>query len=327
MHKPPYNPSLDGLRAVASMGVLLTHTSFQTGHRLLERFDLFVAVFFVLSAFVLSRGGFGPYGEYAIKRVRRIMPAYVACVLVAFAIYPQPWSVVVSTLTLTQIYVGLAPGITHLWSLCVEVAWYVVLPFTSRVPSWLLIALACVSLGWDWVPFGPNPQIMPPAFTSWFVAGIILARLEASPPRWLVTVARRRWPLLGVAAAALVAATIVGPHGLVHPSHTQFVARIMLGTVFGWCVVAPFALAPGGLLASTPIRWVGLRSYSLFLWHLPVLALVFPVLGIAPFTGHFFVVTIATIMLSLWVSDISYRLVEQPFSRGAFPTVPRFFPN
>ena len=75
------------------------------------------------------------------------------------------------------------------------------------------------------------------------------------------------------------------------------------------------------------MRWVGLRSYSLFLWHLPVLALVFPVLGIAPFTGHFFVVTLATIVLSLWVSDISYRLVEQPFSRGAFPTVPRFFPN
>src|SRR5690625_3215502 len=60
--RPGFLPSLEGLRAVASMGIIGTHVAFQTGHdvgalweRILGRFDFFVAVFFVLSGFLLWR--------------------------------------------------------------------------------------------------------------------------------------------------------------------------------------------------------------------------------------------------------------------------------
>ena len=54
---PQHLPELDGLRAVASLGIIVTHVSFQTGTGwgFAGRFDYFVAVFFALSAFLLWR--------------------------------------------------------------------------------------------------------------------------------------------------------------------------------------------------------------------------------------------------------------------------------
>ena len=55
-------PAVEGMRACAAMGVVVTHVAFQTGHssgaggRLFGRFDLAVAVFFALSGFLLWRG-------------------------------------------------------------------------------------------------------------------------------------------------------------------------------------------------------------------------------------------------------------------------------
>ena len=82
-------PAVEGMRACAAMGVVLTHVAFQTGTsggvvgRLLHRFDLAVAVFFALSGFLLWRGhaaaGRGiaerpRTGHYLRARVVRIMP-------------------------------------------------------------------------------------------------------------------------------------------------------------------------------------------------------------------------------------------------------------
>ena len=74
--RPGFLPALEGLRAVASIGIIGTHAAFQTGHdtgalweRALGRFDFFVAVFFTLSGFLLwrsHRGGGregGPQGD------------------------------------------------------------------------------------------------------------------------------------------------------------------------------------------------------------------------------------------------------------------------
>ncbi|EUA91719.1 putative acyltransferase 3 [Mycobacterium ulcerans str. Harvey] len=59
---------MEGMRACAAMGVVVTHVAFQTGHssgvagRLFGRFDLAVAVFFALSGFLLWRGTLRPLG-------------------------------------------------------------------------------------------------------------------------------------------------------------------------------------------------------------------------------------------------------------------------
>jgi len=218
-------PAVEGLRACAAIGVVITHVAFQTAHsdgvsgRLLTRFDLAVAVFFALSGFLLWRGHAAaarglrrkpPTGHYLRSRIVRIMPAYLVAVVVILLLLPDAtganFTVWLANLTLTQVYVGLTltPGLTQMWSLSVEVTFYLVLPILAllagrlpvraRVPVIACVALA--SLAWGLVPIHPelgvNPLNWPPAYASWFAAGMLLAEWTVSPIGWVHRLARRR---------------------------------------------------------------------------------------------------------------------------------------
>ena len=174
-------PPVEGMRACAAVGVVVTHVAFQTGHtggvvgRLFGRFDLAVAVFFALSGFLLWRGHAAaarglrpipPTGHYLRSRVIRIMPAYLVAVVVILTLLPDSnadLTVWLANLTLTQIYVPLTltAGLTQMWSLAVEVSFYLALPVLAllarrlpvraRIP--VLAAAGVVSLGWTLIPF------------------------------------------------------------------------------------------------------------------------------------------------------------------------------
>lgn len=66
------------------------------------------------------------------------------------------------------------------------------------------------------------------------------------------------------------------------------------------------------LLESKPMRWLGARSYALFLWHLPILYALMTAAHIDLFTGSFTVIGIFTLLVSVLVADLSWRLVEAP---------------
>ncbi len=162
-------PSLTGVRTIAAGAVCLTHAAFWTGNytddfvgRLFSRFEIGVAIFFVLSGFLL----FGPWvraladgradppiGRYFWHRARRILPAYwivVIAVYALFLVYTPPdadpavgsgWSGFLRSMTLTQVY-GLGhlhAGLTQMWSLAAEVVFYLVLP----VIGWAVTVLVC----------------------------------------------------------------------------------------------------------------------------------------------------------------------------------------
>lgn len=326
-------PELEGLRAVAALGIVVTHVSFQTGlgSALFERFDFFVAVFFALSAFLLARGK-ARLSTYPSHRLTRILPAYLVCVVVVMAALPSlsnlSWQQVLANLTLTQIYVpdGLIPGLTQLWSLCIEVAFYLVLPLYlvagQRVRAVLLVGSVLFGLAWPWLIDGldvpVNLQIFPPSYAAWFAVGLGCAELERAGVRLPVTgVARWVFPISALGVAWLAGQEWVGPRGLTHPSPSEFNARIILGTVFAALILVPFSLAPqrDGVLASPVMRALGRWSYSIFLWHVAVLEFAFPILGIELFTGRpvdFVLVLVFTVVVSVAVSYISYELVEAP---------------
>ena len=119
-------PAVEGMRACAAIGVVVTHVAFDTGHssgfdgRLFGRFDLAVAVFFALSGFLLWRShaaaarGLAPRpstGHYLRSRVVRIMPAYLVAVVVILTLLPDGnhpnLTVWLANLSLTQVYVPL----------------------------------------------------------------------------------------------------------------------------------------------------------------------------------------------------------------------------
>ncbi|MDO5033187.1 acyltransferase [Corynebacterium sp.] len=360
---PSFLPELEGLRAVASLGIVVTHVSFQTGTGWgwAERFDYFVAVFFALSAFLLwRRRHVHTAAGYAFSRVVRLVPAYLVCVLVVFALLPDAHSAtlpqILATVTGTQIYIadGLAPGLTQLWSLCVEFAFYVALPFlawgldrfSGRVRMLLIAAGGLLSLGWGFVPFvadyhsgDVNSQIWPPAYASWFAVGMLAAEVEQAwaqgwlrRPRWAQRLLGARW-LWWLAAAGsvwLASREFFGPRGLVHPEPGEFARRIALGALFGACVMVPVALAPhtsqrGSWLSSPTMQALGRWSYGIFLWHVAVLSVVFPLLGVRMFSGgvvDFLTVLLATSVISAAVAAASYALVEKPARRALRPWRP-----
>jgi peptidoglycan/LPS O-acetylase OafA/YrhL len=347
-------PAVEGMRACAAVGVAITHVAFQTGHssgvtgRLFGRFDLAVAVFFALSGFLLWRGhaaaardlGARPRtGHYLRSRVVRIMPAYLVAVVVILSLLPDAdhasLTVWLANLTLTQIYVPLTltGGLTQMWSLSVEVSFYLALPIlallarripvSTRVPA--ISAVAALSWAWGWTPWqagyagsGINPLNWPPAFFSWFAAGMLLAEWVHCPVGLAHRLARRR-VLMGVVAVLaflLAASPLAGPEGLVPGTATQFAVKTAAGSLVAFALVAPLVLdrpdTPHRLLGTTVMVTLGRWSYGLFVWHLAALAMVFPVIGTFPFTGRMPTILALTLIFGFAIAAVSYALIESP---------------
>jgi len=343
-------PAVEGMRACAAVGVVITHVAFQTGHtggitgRLFGRFDLAVAVFFALSGFLLWRGHAAaarglrqrpPTGHYLRSRIVRIMPAYLVAVIVILLLLPDAkadLTVWLANLSLTQIYVPLTltAGLTQMWSLSVEVAFYLALPMLAllarrlpvraRIP--VIAAVAVASLGWGLIPFGTppgiNPLNWPPAFFSWFAAGMLLAELTVSEIGWPHRLARRRLLMAGIVVVAFVVAAspLAGPEGLTPGTVSQFIVKTAMGAVVAAALIAPLVLdrpdTRHQILDNTTMVTLGRWSYGLFIWHLAALAMVFPVIGEFAFNGHMPVVLALTVVFGFAIAAVSYALVESP---------------
>jgi len=313
--------ALTGVRAVAALLVMGTHAAYGTGSYnhgyvglVYSRMEIGVAIFFALSGFLL----FGPWVQtsasgasaprarrYAWNRARRIMPAYVVTVLLAFIVYqfrspgPNPghsWEGLVRNLTLTQIYNAdyieqyMHQGLTQMWSLAVEVAFYAALPILAYVllvvlcrqrwrPVLLLaglVALAAVSPVWlvvlqttDWLPKGAGLWL--PHYLVWFVGGMVLTVLREMGVRCRALVAI---PLAAV-SYLVVATPIAGYANEAVLDMSQDVAKTVGYAVIATLVVAPLALGDRGpyarLLGSRPMVWLGEISYEIFLLHVIVM--------------------------------------------------------
>ncbi len=365
-----FQPALEGVRALAAIGVLTTHVAFQTGSvrstfpgPVWGRFDMAVALFFALSGFLLWRphafaaadGGPGPaVGRYLRHRVLRIWPAYVVVVVVVLTLLPEARgasaSVWLANLSLTQVFVplSLTAGLTQMWSLSVEVAFYLVLPLIGwmlcrlrggtrrwRIP--ILLTVAVVALGWgaiaDRLPVaaGVEPKNWLPGLLPWFIAGMLLAELcasgagsAASGPsvnsrafRWFAA----RWVMwpLALLMFALSCTHLAGPTGLVAVTAGQYTVKTALGAVLGFAVLAPLVFtAPSRdrlsdrLLTSGPLQALGRWSYGIFIWHLVILEAVFPAFGIVPFSGSMLSVWLLTVAGTVVVSAVSYSWIESP---------------
>lgn len=213
-------PALDGLRALAVTAVVGTHCGYWTyrygrgvGQGLLARLDSGVAIFFVLSGFLLSRPWLIAAARnqpapqlrvYFWRRALRILPAYWVTVLIAFATLHDNRKVggadFVRHALLLQIYhLGwLRAGLTQTWSLCTEAAFYLVLPlfgagclwWTRRFgwrPAGLLAGcglLVLATVGWylwihanGWSVF-TSANFWLPGYFSWFAGGIAMAVIQ-----------------------------------------------------------------------------------------------------------------------------------------------------
>jgi peptidoglycan/LPS O-acetylase OafA/YrhL len=219
-------PALDGVRAIAALGVVLTHVGFQTGVTahgarggFLARLDAGVALFFVLSGFLLflpfvrhriAGRDAPPTGRYLERRALRILPAYWAAAVVCLLFVEDKHGAATGLdwlrhALLLQIYPagGLREGFTQTWSLCTEVAFYLALPllaplvlgrrgpFRPRRVVGVLGGLLVLTIGWLFAAHLPALELRPasswlPGQVGWFAVGMALAvaraRLETGGP-------------------------------------------------------------------------------------------------------------------------------------------------
>ncbi len=363
-----YYPGLDSLRAVAAISVLATHTSFWTGQyvngffgSMTARFDIGVAFFFVLSGFLLSV----PFltaiaqsrprpstGRYFWKRALRIVPLAILVTVTAMALLTDNrglgfWSWV-QALTLTTVYVdGILPaGLTHMWSLATEVAFYLMLPLFMALLAKLacrrrwnprgilavVAGLAVVTVVWvvTVAPQRPGAGQWLPAYFTWFGVGIVLAvvvvdvrqpgRSHAfAPLRALAAQPGACW-VMALALFAVVTTPVGGPTLLIAATHTESVSKNLLYAVIAGLVVLPSVLGPedsryASMLANPVLRHIGHISYGIFCIHLLVIHALAHFFDYTLFTGHGWEMFTATLLISLVLAEVAYRVVERPAMR------------
>lgn len=366
----PRFPALDALRAVGALAVLTTHVAFWSGDYgrhgfwgvTLARLDVGVALFFVLSGFLLSR----PYlaraaagltrpstRAYLWHRLLRIVPVYVVAVVLALSFVQDnrgkgvgDW---LTTLLMLDTFVSPRPpdGLTQMWSLSVEVCFYLLLPLLmlaatgrssglrpARVAA-VLAVMTAVTVWWhldgadraEGLGDGAPGQWLP-GYLTWFAAGIglalvhVLAVRGAPLARRVLSFGRQPgacWALAG--GLLLVASTpLAGPALLVAPTTIESLTKNLLYTVIGVLLVLPSVVADerstfARVLGHPFARRLGLTSYSLFAFHLPVLHLVMWLTGWQIFGGHGLQLWLLALVGSLVAAELGYRLLEVPAMR------------
>lgn len=343
-----YRTEIDGLRAIAILGVVLFHAGFKQ----LSGGYAGVDVFFVISGYLiggnildgLSRGDFS-FRRFYSRRARRILPALIAMVLVVmilgwFTMMPDPYrylggAAVTALISLSNVWFlnridyfnpeAAQDPLLHTWSLGVEEQFYLIIPL-------MLLLL------WRWRPGAILPALVGLAALSFATTILTAGEFQMQAFYLLHT---RGWELLAGVLVAWgqrnrpIAAAWHGPlfcaglililFGLwsVPPTAAWpgvWTLPVVLGTAF--ILAAPQAPSPFKLVLNNPaMRFLGLISYSLYLWHQPV----FSLLESSQFWPSS-LSGIALILIALVaISTLSWRFIEQPF-RTPGP-LPRFKPR
>ena len=336
-----YRRDIDGLRAVAILPVIFFHA----GLKLFSGGFVGIDIFFIISGFLigtiilndLDLKKFSPVDFYR-RRFFRIFPAFIAvifiCILTGyFYLLPRDYqnlseSILASIFFVSNVYLSKTSGyfdlnsdlkpLLHTWSLSVEEQFYIIFPliafylYRSKAGRFLFL------------------------ITSFFIISLIISEVYSykNPAASYYLLWSRFWQLmLGVIVALLVKRNYINT-GVKYNSILSFIGFCLIiysVTFFDADIVYPGlnALLPsmgvvlviifsnkdnltGKLLGSKLFVFVGLISYSLYLWHQPLFA----------FSRHIWGYDLSPLMIMLVIFALlpiayfSYYFIERPFRIG-----------
>jgi peptidoglycan/LPS O-acetylase OafA/YrhL len=340
-----YRADIEGLRAIAVLLVVLFHVdkSWSPGG------FVGVDVFFVISGFLitgilvrdLDAGRFS-YRDFYSRRIRRIIPAMLVvtaatCVAGTILLLPDDlvdlsWSAVATVLSAANIYFTLfldtsyfapqsdAQPLLHMWSLGVEEQFYLLWPaFLVFVFRWrsrligllagvVVASLLCSAALLHFGQFSWAYYMLPSRAFQLAFGGLVFVLTYRAPLALNGVVAA----LAAVCGLALViGSAFLLSEADAYPGLNAIPVTLGTGLLLA-CGAYPQPVAR--LLGIGPLRFVGKISYSMYLWHWPVLA----------FQRYFSpdisleqkLASLGVIFLAAW---LSYRFVEQPFRYGTQP--------
>ncbi len=348
-----YQPGLDGLRAIAVAGVVLYHAgvSWMPGGFL--GVDLFFALSGYLITSLLLRefaaDGAIDLAHFWARRARRLFPA--VAVVIAFAllatltvarddlsrtradalsaiVYLTNWHEIIADHSYFNQF-GRPSLLQNLWSLAVEEQFYLVWPpllllgLRRLHPRTVWTATVVMALG-SFVlmvvlynPNGDPSRVYYGTDTRAFTLLIGALLAFALPGLQRALAARRVSP---VSADAVGLAALLGVLALFASVHDYqpwlyrggFLLMALVASVLIGAVVTP-ASRLGQALGWEPLRWLGVRSYGIYLWHWPIMQLTRPGVDV-PLSGPLLVLLQAAATVA--AAALSYRYVETPVRSG-----------
>lgn len=341
---PGFRPDIEGLRAVAVLLVLLYHARFGFTGGFVGVDVFFVVSGFLITSLLIREGVSGSISlpEFWARRARRLLSASaltVVTTLIASWFMLEPsrlaplagdalgiatFSVNIRFTVLGSDYLSglsLPSPLLHFWSLALEEQFYMVWPIIvavaarfrqfKRILGSLIVVLFASSLAasYFYTPAYPAAAYFLLPTRAWeLLAGAGLALVAPQLSRLRVPL-RALLGWIGLLGVLLVGwsfdenTVFPGILALVPVAATGAIVISGCGTVCG----------PGRLLAIAPLQWIGQRSYSLYLWHWPLLVLLearFGILDVLPRVG--------VLILSTLLAVISFAFVEEPARRHAW---------
>ncbi len=343
-----YRGEINGLRAIAVLAVIFYHAEFDIFGRD-DWFDagfIGVDIFFIISGYLITRiilnelaaSGRFNFWRFYEKRARRILPMLFVVMLASF---PLAWqrlfsidfieysqSIIASLLFVSNFFFyfsttdygaadSLLKPFLHTWSLAVEEQFYIILPiillllykFTRGSLLFVLLALFILSLSSAYLMGQLNPS-----FNFYFtfsrfwelLAGALIAYHELKHEAIKHKLFNQLMPLLGL--AMIIYAIFALDIGVTHPNFLTLIPIIgtMLILLFGGQhdIISK-------ALQLKPFTFIGLISYSAYLWHFPIFA--FARINAVDFTNHDKIICLA---LTFLLSVLSYFVIEQPFRKS-----------
>jgi peptidoglycan/LPS O-acetylase OafA/YrhL len=334
-----YRSDIDGLRSLAVVPVVLNHA----GLSMVPGGFVGVDIFFVISGFLITRiiageideGRFSIVGFYE-RRVRRILPALIAMMLACFAVgwfilLPSEYADLSKSALATLLFssniwfwrvaadyfsdsVATAP-LLHTWSLAVEEQFYLFFPLLlsfmaarlRRSWGWVIAAISLASLLLSIVITGTHPTanfyLLPSRIWELGLGALIaIGAIPASASR----------PLNNAASVAGIAAILLSI--LLIDETMPFPGLGAVPPCLGAAAIIwsgqQQETAGGKLLSASILVWFGLISYSLYLWHWPVIVAARIVSGDLILDLP---TAIICIVLSVILGWLSWRYIERPF--------------
>lgn len=341
---PSYRADIDGLRAVAVLLVAAYHFGFTQVPGGFVGVDVFFVISGYLITTIISREMLNDRFSLAAfysRRIRRILPALLAVVVASliagyFILMPGDyqstgWQATTAVLGVSNLYFLQNTGyfdqasdllpLLHTWSLGVEEQFYLLWPillavivraFQKSLRPVILALMAILAVSFAAACFGvaedPQTAFFLPHARAWELAlGALLVFVPKMPAKW-------------AQAASALGLVLIAGSALTLASTDPFPGMNALPP----CLGAALLVWPGRqasvaarLLSLEPLRQIGLASYSIYLWHWPVLV----------FYRHYNLGEMPTepiaallLIVSLGLGFLSLRFIERPFRAVRLPS-------
>ncbi|MCR8936869.1 acyltransferase [Brevibacillus laterosporus] len=351
-----YIPGLDGLRAMSVLAVIGYHLDLKWAQGGLLGVGIFFVLsgYLITDQIILE---YKTKNKISIlnfwnRRIRRLFPSMV-CMLLLVALwlimtdfprlqalegdflsslfYMNNWYLIFHEVSYFESF-GPASPIGHLWSLSIEEQFYLVWPVVlligmklvprrGKIMLFILIlaSISAIAMAVMYEP-GMDPSRVYYGTDTRAFAILIGTALAFVWPSWKLSdrispSARALLDINGV-LGILILLILIGRSNEYDDWLYQFgFLYVSFVTAAVIAVLAHPASRLGKIMACQPLTWIGKRSYSLYVWHYPVIVLSSPTVNTG---GLGFTQILLQVTMSVILSALSYKYVEEPIRRGNF---------